>query len=250
MRNQMKLNARSRSSIAAVLRVGVALALSGTLAACISQHEKSVRGWLIADPSERHPILVGSRPVSLDLAVPARGYGLTQPQTHELRYFLHTYREKNEGPLLVAAPSGGANEIAVMHALGDVRREFRRAGISKHEVQFDAYSGSGSATAPIKISYTTFVAHGPECGDWSDNLARDPKNLPYRNLGCASQKNLAAMIANPRDLVEPRGMTPRSSQRRDVIMDKYVKGDTTVAKKSEDETAKVSEVQGGGGGSN
>ena len=41
-------------------------------------------------------------------------------------------------------------------------------------------------------------------------------------------------------------MTPRSSQRRDVIMDKYVKGDTTVAKKSEDETAKVSDVKGGG----
>lgn len=247
MRNQMKLNARSRSRIAAVARVGIAVALGASLAACVAHREKSVKGWLVAEPSERHPIHVGSIPVSLDLAVPVRGYGLTQPQTHELRYFLRDYREKNEGPLVVAAPSGGVNEIAVMHALGDVRREFRRAGISKREVQFDAYSGSGSAAAPIKVSYRTFVANGPECGDWSDSLVRDPKNLPYRNFGCATQRNLAAMIVNPRDLVEPRGMTPRSSQRRDVIMDKYVKGDTTVSKKANDEKTKVSDVKGGGG---
>ncbi len=60
------------------------------------------------------------------------------------------------------------------------------------------------------------------------------------------QHNLAAMVANPRDLIEPRGMTPRDSQRRDVIMDKYIRGDTTVANKSKDERAKVSEVKGGG----
>jgi pilus assembly protein CpaD len=185
-------------------------------------------------------------PVNLNLAVPVRGNGLTQRQSRDLRYFLRGYREKTEGLLEVAAPSGGVNEVAVMHALGDVRREFRRAGISRHEVQFNAYSGSGGASAPVKISYRTFVAHGPECGDWSDSLSRDPKNLPYRNFGCSAQKNLAAMVANPRDLVEPRGMTPRDSQRRDKIMNKYVKGDTTVAKKSKDEKAKASNVDGGG----
>ena len=37
-----------------------------------------------------------------------------------------------------------------------------------------------------------------------------------------------------------------SGQRRDVIMNKYVRGDTTVADKSKDEKAKVSEVKGGG----
>jgi pilus assembly protein CpaD len=246
MRYEMKLNSRTRHRAATVLRVGVALTLGATLAGCISQREKSVQGWLVAEPTEQHPITVGSTPVGLKLAVPARGYGLTQQQKNKLRYFLRGYRRKDEGPLRVAAPSGGINEVAVMHALGDVRREFRRAGISRRQVQFDAYSGSGGAAAPIKVSYRTFVARGPECGDWSDNLARDPKNIPYRNLGCATQKNLAAMIANPRDLIEPRGMTPRSSQRRDVIMDKYVKGDTTVAKKSDDEKAKVSEIQGGG----
>lgn len=247
MRNQKIRNVDPRTRAgAAVLRIGAAMVLSAALAACNAHREKSVKGWLVADPTSRHPIMVGSTPMAMDLPVPHKSAGLTRNQKLELRHFLAQYREKNEGPLIVGAPSGGTNEVAVMHVLGDVRREFTRAGISRNQVQFDAYSGMGSAAAPIKVSYQTFAAHGPECGDWSDNLARDPKNVPYRNFGCATQHNLAAMVANPRDLVEPQGMTPRDGQRRDVIMDKYVKGDTTVAEKSNDEKAKVSEVSGGG----
>lgn len=231
---------------AGLLRLGVILALSATLGACKTQRDSSIKGWLVADPAARHPILVGSLPVTLDLAVARGGHGLNQNQIYDLRHFLRQYKEKNEGTLLVGAPSGGANEIAVIHAMGQIRREFTRAGISRSDVRFDAYSSGGAGSAPIKVSYHSFAAHGPECGDWSDNLARDPKNIPYRNLGCATQRNLAAMVANPRDLVEPRGMTPRDSARRDVIMGKYVRGDTTIAKKGNEETAKVSDVSGGG----
>ncbi len=228
------------------LKVGSVLLVTVSLAACNAHRDKDVKGWLVADPTARHPILVGATPVVLDLPVAKGSYGLAQNQGYELRHFLRRYRHKNEGPITVAAPSGGSNEIAVMHALGEVKRELRRAGISRHEVHFAAYSATGSASSPIKISYNEFTARGPECGDWTDNLARDPKNIPYRNFGCATQRNLAAMVSNPRDFVEHRGMTPRDSQRRDVIMDKYVKGDTTVAQKSNEEKAKVSEISGGG----
>ena len=228
------------------LRAGVLILAAASLAACNAHREKGVKGWLVADPTARHPILVGSTPVVLDLPVARGSYGLAQNQGYELRHFLRRYKQKNDGPITVAAPSGGANEIAVMHALGEVKREFQRAGISRHEVHFEAYSGTGTAASPIKVSYNAYTARGPECGDWSDNLARDPKNIPYRNLGCATQRNLAAMISNPRDLVTPRGMTPRDSQRRDVIMDKYVRGESTIAQKSEEEKATVSEVSGGG----
>lgn len=231
---------------AALLRISAAILMSAALAACNAHREKSVKGWLVADPTARHPILVGSTPVALDLPVPRASAGLTRRQKLDLRHFLRQYKDANEGPLIVSAPSGGANEVAVMHALGDLRREFTRAGIARGQVQFDAYAGAGDAAAPISVSYRKFAAHGPECGDWSDNLARDPKNIPYRNLGCATQRNLASMVANPRDLMEPRGMTPRDSQRRDVIIDKYVRGETTIAERSGEETASVSDVSGGG----
>ena len=244
--NNKHIAAPGRRMAAGLLRLGAILALSATLGACKTQGENSVRSWLIADPAARHPILVGSAPVTLDLAAPRGSSGLNRNQVYDLRRFLSEYQAKREGPLLVGAPSGGANEIAVMHAMGQIRREISRAGIARGDVRFDAYSGGGAGSAPIKVSYHSFAAHGPECGDWSDNLARDPKNIPYRNFGCATQRNLAAMVANPKDLVEPRGMTPRDSARRDVIMGKYVRGDTTIAKKGNEETAKVSDVSGGG----
>lgn len=242
----MRHDTKRKLGSASAVRAATAIVLCTLLAACTAHREKSVKGWMVADPTARHPILVGTAPVTLEIPVPAGSYGLTRTQKHEVRVFLRDYKERNEGPLAVSAPSGGPNEIAVMHVLGDIRREFNRAGISRNDVHFDAYGGTGTADSPIKIAYSTYTARGPECGDWSDNLARDPKNVPYRNLGCATQANLAAMVSNPRDLMVPRNMTPRDSQRRDVIMDKYVRGDSTIAEQADEEKSKVSEVSGGG----
>ena len=55
------------------------------------------------------------------------------------------------------------------------------------------------------------------------------------NLGCANQHNLAAMVANPADLLGPRSETARPSERRDVTWGKYVQGQSTGANKSADE---------------
>jgi pilus assembly protein CpaD len=53
--------------------------------------------------------------------------------------------------------------------------------------------------------------------------------------GCATQNNLAAMMQNPRDLKGPRGWSPRDARRRDAVWDKYIKGDTAGAARSQDE---------------
>ena len=81
-----------------------------------------------------------------------------------------------------------------------------------------------------------YVAEGPECGTtWIHDADRDRKNLPSPNFACATQRNLAAMIANPADLLGPRSETPRDASRRDVVYDGYLKGDSTGSKRSEDE---------------
>jgi pilus assembly protein CpaD len=85
-----------------------------------------------------------------------------------------------------------------------------------------------------------YVAEGPECGnDWSENLARNPKNFNYPDFGCSQQRNLAAMIANPADLLGPRTEGPRDSNRRDDVYGKYVSGKVTASDKTDDEKVKV-----------
>ena len=41
------------------------------------------------------------------------------------------------------------------------------------------------------------------------------------NFGCAQQQNLAAMVANPADLVRPQPMTPADGGRRADVIKKY-----------------------------
>ena len=51
------------------------------------------------------------------------------------------------------------------------------------------------------------------------------------NLGCAVQHNIAAMVADPRDLLGPREAGPADSVRNATAMDLYEKGLPSAAMK-------------------
>jgi pilus assembly protein CpaD len=70
-------------------------------------------------------------------------------------------------------------------------------------------------------------------------MAEDYRNLPYPNFGCAQQRNLAAQIANPADLLGPRTTETADAERRAVVFDKYRQGRVTGAEKSTDERIQV-----------
>lgn len=221
-------------------------AVAALVAGCNAHAGKQVRGWVVADPSERHPIHVDKREALLEISVPRGAGGMTHQQRADAHAFVSNYRAGGEGRLVIRAPSGSPNELAAMRAVNEVRQMVQHVGISKRAVHFEPYTADGDPFAAIRMSYERIVAIAPECGHWSKNLAQDPRNLPHPNLGCASQRNLAHMVADPRDLLGPRPMTPRSSERRDVIWDKYVKGETTITERADEEKASVSEVKGGG----
>jgi pilus assembly protein CpaD len=68
------------------------------------------------------------------------------------------------------------------------------------------------------------------------------RNHPYWNLGCANQRNLAAMVENPADLVQPRGETPAWSGRRSTVLDKYRKGESTATIYPDSNKGKISSI--------
>jgi pilus assembly protein CpaD len=198
--------------------------------------------FTLANPNERHPIAVKQGEAMLDLAVYRGASGLNPSQKGELYAFLGDYKAQGAERLLIKAPSGGANEAAAMRAYDDVRRAMRRAGIDPASVALEPYFSNGDDAAPLRLSYLQFVAQAPDCPDWSENAARDPQNMPWPNMGCATQRNLAASVADARDLLGPRPETPRPGERRDVVWDKYVKGEATISKRAPSEHANASEV--------
>ena len=64
--------------------------------------------------------------------------------------------------------------------------------------------------AAIRLNYPRISAVAGPCGVWPEDLGSSSKNKgyfenkQYYNFGCAYQRNMAAMVDNPSDLVQPR----------------------------------------------
>ena len=224
------------------LRLALPLAVATlALAGCKHDEGSQVAGWTLTDPTQRHPIMVSQQPAYLNLQVARGSQGLTPSQRAEVSEFASHYRAGDSGNsrLIITAPSGSANEVAAMTAVQDTRELLVSNGFSESSVAVEAYSDEANNSPPVRISYMRYVAEGPECGHNWATVSSDYKNLGSPNLGCANQHNLAAMIANPADLLGPRTESGRYSERRDDVINKYAKGKITGSEKSEEERVRV-----------
>jgi len=237
MQAQTKL-VPSKSALERGARLAAVFAFALGVAGCKTTDDPTrVMGWTLVDAEQRHPILVSQEPTTLPVRVRRGAGGLSTAQRAELLNFAGHYRATDAGNsrLVIEAPSGGANEVAAMYAVGEIRSLLNDQGFSEAAISVEAYNAEGAHEPPIRVSYLRYVAQTPQCGDWSTNLAHEPTNLPYPNFGCAGQHNFGAMVANPADLLGPRSETARSSERRDQVWSKYVRGQPTGATKSSDE---------------
>jgi pilus assembly protein CpaD len=76
------------------------------------------------------------------------------------------------------------------------------------------------------MTFVAVTALTGECGQWPTDLFGPTviDNTNWENFGCASQQNLAAQIANPSDLVGPRGMSPIDAEERAQVISVYRQG--------------------------
>ncbi|MES1989428.1 MAG: CpaD family pilus assembly protein [Pseudomonadota bacterium] len=191
-------------------------------------------------PAYNHPISVQPDVPTLEIsAVNA----LSVEDRAALKGFVTAYKERGHGALTIATPSGSANTAIAMNVLVDVRDALAQAGVPADRVSYTPYRASGTDhAAPIVVSYKQFIAVASPCGDWSDSYSYNPDNTMTKNLGCATQNNLAALVADPADLVTPRVMTASDAQRRGEVFDKYRKGEITATDRDAHDSAAMSEV--------
>lgn len=231
----------SKSSVRGTASVLAAAFASLALAGCdhLDRGAEHPAEQVLLRPEERHPILVSEQPHRMNLRVSRGARGLAPAQKAQVLDFLSRFHATDSGnsKLVIAVPSGAANEVAAMNAVADMRPLFADLGMSESAISIEPYHSNGDAQPPIRIAYMRYAAEGPECGKWKENLVADGRNLNYGNFGCATQKNFASMIANPADLLGPRTMTPAAADRRDVVYEKYIKGQPTATTRGGDERA-------------
>jgi len=135
------------------------------------------------------------------------------------------------------------NDVLAARTVAEIRRMVERRAVPRSRVRMvNYYPRNPRVSSPVIISYRRNAAIVHKCGDWPESSAKTYTNRPSWSFGCATQNNLAAMIANPRDLIEPRRSTPADAQRRDTVFAKYRTGDVTTATRGASETGSVSNV--------
>lgn len=193
----------------------VALSVATVLAGCAPRNSLIV-GATPQDYRTNHPIIVSEQEKTLDIPVASGDRELTLAAKETIRGFVANYRSNASGTIRIMVPSGSVNSGAASVLRGAVRSEMIHLGVPTSRIIESPYEASAHGnTAPIRLSYHAVSASAGECGKWPEDLAKDTsQNRNYANFGCAYQNNLAAQIANPMDLLAPRGMSPIDATRR------------------------------------
>src|SRR5213079_1929884 len=145
-----------------------------------------------------------------------------------------TWLREATGAIYVDLPVGTPNARAAAEALREIRITLASAGVPPRGIVVRDYHPEDPRKLPaIRLNYPRISAIAGPCGLWPEDLGpsiRNPsyfENKQYFNFGCAYQRNLAAMVDNPSDLVQPRSETLAYTPRRTVAFEKYRKGTAT-----------------------
>jgi pilus assembly protein CpaD len=244
-------NALPRRRAAMVVH-GVALAaLALAMSGCTPVMKNDYQG--LADASQpdyrlRHPIAVREAERTVELFIGTNFGGLNPSQRADVVAMAHAWRREATGGFLIDVPANTRNSRAAQGALHEVRSLLAAAEVPPDAVRVRAYRPTSARTfATLRLRYPKMTAMAGPCGMWPNDLGSSNdrmynENVPYWNHGCANQRNLAAMVDNPADLVQPRGETPALSARRAIVLDKYRKGESTATQYPTGNQGKISEV--------
>lgn len=229
----------SKPPVKLVLLLGAALI---GLSACASDGvEKAVPTPVSrTDPEKwRDQIKVDGHTDEIQLAVHASGVSPNQDQA--LSALAGRWLSAQAREIVVSAPLGGDNSSAAGGMAMQVRERLTFYGAPASMVRVVGYDAAGQDAAPLRVGFEVFVAEAPSCGAW-ENITATRKNEAYGNFGCAMAANLAAQIANPEDLVRPRDSTSIDAGRRDTVIGKYRKGETTSSAKDDQAKGTISKA--------
>jgi pilus assembly protein CpaD len=193
---------------------------------------------LFDEPMVNHPIQVEPGYRSIKLAFSAPNAGLMPDDAQHFEDFVADFIAHGNGAISITVPSGPDASSTIAY-FGE---RMAAAGVPRDRILVGARETAGS-DGHVELGFISYVAASEPCGDWSRNLSQSSSNRVGANFGCAVQHNVAAQVADPRDLVAPQAMTPGDAARRAVVYDNYKNGKPTSALKTADQSGAVTDVK-------
>jgi pilus assembly protein CpaD len=234
---------RSRSFRMAGVLVGLAVVLG----ACA--HHEEVTASIPNDYRQRHPIAIQEADRSIVIFVGHGRGGLSASERSDVLGLAQSWLHEGTGTIVADVPVKTSNAAAAADAFREIHALLVAAGVSPRGIAVHRYHPDDPRQmATIRLNYPKISAVAGPCGLWPEDLgpAINNKsyleNKQYYNFGCAYQRNMAAMVDNPSDLVQPRPETPAYTVRRTEAFEKYRKGTTTATTYPDADKAKLSDT--------
>jgi pilus assembly protein CpaD len=160
---------------------GLALAAFGlSLAGCASVPSNTTMY------SEHQPVV---EKVNYTLDLSTGNGGLSYPEQQRLAGWFEELGLRYGDRLSIQDPLRDASTIGTIDALA------ARHGVAVETGTPESAGFVEAGTTRVVISRSKAIVRG--CPDWADSSDFNPKNGLSRNFGCATNSNLAAMVANP-----------------------------------------------------
>src|SRR5712672_4337884 len=223
--------------------------LSVALGACTNTTGEVVTASVPNDYRLRHPIAIQEADRSVVIFVGHARGGLSASQRADVLGLAQTWLREATGAIYLDVPVGTANARAAANASREIRATLASAGVPARGIVVRHYHPEDPRQLPaIRLNYPRISAIAGPCGLWPEDLGPSIKhksyyeNKSYYNFGCAYQRNMAAMVDNPADLVQPRPETPTYTTQRTTAFEKYRKGTPTTVVYSDADKAKLSDT--------
>src|SRR5260370_15333963 len=197
--------------------IGVAVALGG----CLRTGEEVTTASIPDDYRLRHPIVIEEANKSIVVFVGQGRGGLSAEQRADVVGLAETWLHEATGTINADVPVGTPNARMAADSMREIQALLAAAGVPTRRIVVRQYHPENPRhMAAIRLSYPKISAEAGPCGLWPEDLGPSVKNKgylenkQYYNFGCAYQRNMAAMIDNPSDLVPARAETPSYTERR------------------------------------
>jgi pilus assembly protein CpaD len=247
MQTNRTMFAGRRAAARIVLRAAIAAGCALFVCGCnTDQQAVNATPEVSPDYRLRHPITLQESDHTLELFIGSNRGELNPTQRAQVVSFGLSWKREATGGVVVDRPVGSSNEMASSDAMREIASILAATGLQPQSVVVHTYMATGPNLATVRISYPRIAAQAGPCGLWPQDIGPTMNkdyvnNQPPWNAGCATQRNLAAMVDNPADLVQPRGETASYTPRRTTVLEKYRSGSPT-AESSENASAKISDV--------
>ena len=233
---------------AALRTAGALVGLALALGAC-THTDDALTASVPDDYRLRHPIVVQEADRSVVIFIGHARGGLSASQRADVMGLAQTWLAEGTGAITADVPIDTPNAKAAADSFREIQAMLSAAGVPPRGIVVHQYHPEDPRQmAAIRLNYPKISAVAGPCGLWPEDLGSSIKNKSYfenksyYNFGCAYQRNMAAMVDNPADLVQPRSETPPYTVRRSEAFEKYRKGQPTTTTYPEAEKAKLSDT--------